>query len=309
MLLAESQDYHIHLLDLAFSQAVMQYAEKQSNINLHSVDCSQKGALINVITPLDADAVISCLPYYCNVMVAEAAYELGVHYFDLTEDVAVTQAVKNLSVNAQHYFVSQCGLAPGFISIVTQALMNELDQVDTVKMRVGALPVNVSNALQYGLTWSTAGLINEYSQPCQVLESGDLVTRQPLEALEEIKVDGLTYEAFNTSGGVGSLVQSCHGLVKNMDYKTIRYPGHCAKMQFLMHELCLAQKPGLLQEVIECAIPQITQDVVLVYVAVRGEQNGALVERNYTHKFYPKTVPAKPGLLCRCVQLPVYVQL
>ena len=99
-------------------------------------------------------------------------------------------------------------LAPGFISIIANDLMRHFPTLDTVKMRVGALPTNISNALQYSLTWSTDGLINEYGNLCQAIENGEKVDLLPLEGLEEIKIDGLTYEAFNTSGGIGSLVQT-----------------------------------------------------------------------------------------------------
>ena len=240
-LLADTNDYSVVLIDQQFhASAELQY-EQYANVTLKQLDCTKQKAFSDYVKATQIDTLVSCLPYYCNVVIAETAHALGLHYFDLTEDVSVTETISALSQDTSGLFASQCGLAPGFISIVTNHLCQAFDAVDSVRMRVGALPVNVSNALQYGLTWSTAGLINEYMQPCQVLENGCLETRQPLEGLEEIKIDGLTYEAFNTSGGVGSLVHSCLGKVNSMDYKTIRYPGHCEKMQFLMHALSLAK--------------------------------------------------------------------
>jgi len=289
-MLAESNDYNVHLVDLSFSGITHEMAAGFSNITLQEIDCSQKTKLINYIEANKIATIASCLPYYCNVVIAEIACESGLNYFDLTEDVAVSDKVKELSHDSSGYFVGQCGLAPGFISIVTNNLIQEFDEVESVKMRVGALPVNVSNALQYALTWSTEGLINEYSNKCSALDNGDIVSRYPLEGLEEIKIDGLTYEAFNTSGGVGSLVNSSLGKIKNMNYKTIRYPGHCDKIKFLMHELRLGQSRSLLQDVLETAVPQMSQDVVLVFVAVQGKKNGSLIEKNYTKKFYPKTI-------------------
>ena len=135
-------------------------------------------------------------------------------------------------------------------------------------MRVGALPTNISNALQYSLTWSTDGLINEYGNPCDAIENGKAVRLLPLEGLEEIKIDGLTYEAFNTSGGIGSLADTYHGKVKHFSYKTIRYPGHCEKIKFLMNDLKLNDDRDTLKRIFEHAIPKTFQDVVLVYVSV-----------------------------------------
>lgn len=292
-LLAESNDYHVHLVDISLSNAMEALANDFSHVDVSAIDCSVKEHILDYIDTHNITTVVSCLPYYCNVLIAEVACEAGVHYFDLTEDMAVTTQVQQLAYASPKYFVSQCGLAPGFISIVTNHLLQGFDSVDQVKMRVGALPVNVSNALQYALTWSTAGLINEYSNLCQVLDKGEMVTRYPLEGLEKIKIDGLTYEAFNTSGGIGSLVRSLSGKVERMDYKTIRYPGHCEKIRFLLHELGLSRDKALLQSILEHAVPHMSQDVVLVYVSVQGKQSGRFVEKNYTKKFYPQMVANK----------------
>src|SRR5690606_38815715 len=101
------------------------------------------------------------------------------HYFDLTEDTKVTAEVKRIAKDAKTAFVPQCGLAPGFISIAAHHLMKKFDSVETVKMRVGALPENTSNALKYSLTWSTDGLINEYGNPCYAIEHKRQVELRP----------------------------------------------------------------------------------------------------------------------------------
>src|SRR4029078_12843840 len=136
--------------------------------------------------------------------------------------------------------------------------------------------------------WSTDGLINEYGNVCQAVENGEPVDLLPLEGLEEIKVDGLTYEAFNTSGGIGSLVQTYYGKVKHLSYKTIRYPGHCAKISFLMNDLKLNEDRETLKRIFEHAIPKTYQDVVLVYVSVTEMQDEQFIEENYVKKCYPK---------------------
>ena len=140
--------------------------------------------------------------------VAEIARKVNAHYFDLTEDVAVTRAVRELADGATRAFVPQCGLAPGFISIAANALIQHFDEIRSVKLRVGALPQHPNNALKYSLTWSTDGLINEYGNPCEAIVDGRAVEVAPLEGLEEIEIDGVLYEAFNTSGGLGSLAET-----------------------------------------------------------------------------------------------------
>jgi saccharopine dehydrogenase-like NADP-dependent oxidoreductase len=147
--------------------------------------------------------------------------------------------------------------------------------------------------LKYSLTWSTEGLINEYANPCQAIVDGKMVEAAPLEGLEEISIDGTLYEAFNTSGGLGSLGETYGPRVDAMNYKTIRYPGHCAQMRLLMNDLKLSHDRGTLKRVLENAVPQTLQDVVIVYAAVSGLQDGQLREENYVNKVYPQVIAGR----------------
>lgn len=239
-LLVQSGDYIVHLGDID-QDAIQRLRRELPHPNLHitSLNALERVALTSYIGANKLDAVVSALPYYCNQMVAELAHKAGLHYFDLTEDVEVAHSIKKMSHGASTAFVPQCGLAPGFISIVANDLMTHFEALDTVKLRVGALPVHPSNALKYSLTWSTNGLINEYGNLCYGIEDGKLLALMPLEGYETIEVDGLLYEAFNTSGGLGTLAETYDGKVRTMNYKTLRYPGHCEKIHFLMQDLKL----------------------------------------------------------------------
>ena len=289
-LLSQSNDYSVILADVATENPYIQRLHELPHFKYVTLDASDEKALHAFIKANPVDAVISSLPYYCNIPIAKMAAEHHLHYFDLTEDVETTKAVEEYARKTQRAFVPQCGLAPGFISIVANDLMRHFPTLDAVKLRVGALPANISNALQYSLTWSTDGLINEYGNACDAVEQGKFVSLQPLEGLEEISIDGLNYEAFNTSGGIGSLAQSYSGRVNDLSYKTIRYPGHCEKIRFLMNDLKLNQDRGTLKKIFERALPKTYQDVVLVYVSASGNIDGLYVEDNYVKKFYPKRI-------------------
>lgn len=290
VLLASSNDYQVWLADIHLNSSLKKLADKIPNIKLVQLDAKNHAELSDFLKNNPMQGIVSSLPYYCNVPITKIAKEFKLNYFDLTEDVTVAETVAEISSDAQNAFVPQCGLAPGFISIVAHHLMQHFPTLDTVKMRVGALPINISNALHYSLTWSTDGLINEYGNPCEAIENGKIIYLPPLDNLEEIKIDGLSYEAFNTSGGVGSLVQSYFGRVKQLNYKTIRYPGHCEKMRFLMNDLKLNYDRETLKRILENVLPKTFQDVVLVYVSVTGTQENQLIEENYVKKFYPKTL-------------------
>ena len=293
-LLAESGAYQVQLADVDETAAAgVARAHGLSNIQPVRLDATDAAALRSHLISHPVLAVVSSLPYHCNALVAGAARDSGIHYFDLTEDVDVTRRVSTLARGAEAAFVPQCGLAPGFISIAGGELIRHFDTLRSVRLRVGALPQHPHNVLKYSLTWSTEGLINEYGNPCEAIVDGRTVEVRPLEGMEEIEIDGTLYEAFNTSGGLGSLAQSFGSSCESMDYKTIRYPGHCEQMRLLMNDLKLNQDRGTLKRILENAVPQTLQDVVIVYAAVTGMQNGELREENYVSKIYPQIIAGR----------------
>ncbi|EKS67697.1 MULTISPECIES: saccharopine dehydrogenase C-terminal domain-containing protein [Caballeronia] len=240
------------------------------------------------------DALINALPYYLAINVASAAKAAGVHYFDLTEDVRATHAIRAIADDSELAFMPQCGLAPGFIGIVAHDLAKRLDDVREVKMRVGALPEFPTNALKYNLTWSIDGLINEYCQPCEAIREGRTQWVQPLEGVEHFSLDGIEYEAFNTSGGLGTLCETLAGKVETLDYKSVRYPGHRNLMKFLLDDLRMSADRDGLKTMLKRAVPSTAQDVVLIFVTVTGMRRGQLVQDVFTRKIFAKDVCGVP---------------
>ncbi len=234
----------------------------------------------------DCDAVVNALPFHLAPTVAAAAARAGCHYLDLTEDVAATRAIRQLAQGADRAFIPQCGLAPGFIGIAAHNLASRFDELHEVKMRVGALPAFPTNSLKYNLTWSVEGLINEYCHPCDGILDGEQVEFRPLEGLEHLSLDGVQYEAFNTSGGLGTLCETLSGRVRAMDYKTIRYPGHCDLMRVLLEELRLKSKQDVLVRIFRDAIPSTEHDVVIIFVSVTGMRNGKFVQDVFARKIF-----------------------
>src|SRR5450755_4714740 len=201
------------------------------------------------------DAVINALPYHLATLAAAQASAVGCHYFDLTEDVTATREIRRIAEGAATAFMPQCGLAPGFIGIVANHLAKRFDVLHEIKMRVGALPAFPTNALKYNLTWSVDGLINEYVHPCDAIRDGRRIEMLALEGLEHFSLDGVEYEAFNTSGGLGTLCDTLAGKVRTLDYKTVRYEGHRELMAFLVNGLRLSERRGILKDILENAVP------------------------------------------------------
>ena len=240
------------------------------------------------------EMVLSACPYHLTPVIAEAAVSAGAHYFDLTEDVESTRRVKGLAADARSALVPQCGLAPGFISILAHSMTGKFDALRDVHMRVGALPVYPTNALKYNLTWSTDGLINEYCNPCEAIIDGRRHETLALEESEAFSLDGIAYEAFNTSGGLGTLCDTLAGRVENLNYKTVRYPGHRDLVKMLIRDLRLGQRREILKDVLEASVPMTHQDVVLVFVTVSGTREGRLTQESFAKKIYSTHVDGRP---------------
>ena len=240
------------------------------------------------------DAVVSAAPYYLNKDIAEACAAARIAYFDLTEDVATTAFIRKLARRTKGVtFMPQCGLAPGAINIVGGSLASSLEAARSVEMRVGALPQFASNQMKYYLSWSTAGLINEYCQNGEALHDGRRITTLPLDGAERLTIDGVEYEAFNTSGGVATMCETFAGRVGELNYKTMRYPGHRDLMKFLLQDLNLASQQELLTQIFDQEVPLTDHDVVVFYVSAVGQVAGELVQRSFVKKMHGETVQGR----------------
>ena len=288
-LLADSGDYQVTVVDRD-AAALARLAGP--GVQTQVVDTAEPRALLDALR--GHDAVLNALPYHLAVQAATCAREAGCHYFDLTEDVAATQAIQQLAEGARTAFMPQCGLAPGFIGIVAHHLAQGFDSLHEIKMRVGALPAFPTNALKYNLTWSVDGLINEYCHPCEAIRDGRPIAALPLEGLEHFSLDGTEYEAFNTSGGLGTLCETLAGRVQSLDYKSVRYPGHRDLMKLLLEELQLKHDTGTLKDILRKSIPSTMQDVVLVFVTVSGLKKGVLVQEVFARKIFADRDEAHP---------------
>lgn len=232
-------------------------------------------------------AVLSCLPYHLNKGVSSAAHALGLHYFDLTEDVPTTRHIRELARTSRGLMAPQCGLAPGFVGIVAADLAGQFDKVRSIKLRVGALPQNPTGLLGYAFNWSPEGVVNEYLNDCEVIEEGVLKTVSAMEWTETIYIDGMQLEAFTTSGGLGTMCETYAGVIENLDYKTMRYPGHVDLMNFFFHELLMRENRAEAGRILTNAKPPVDEDVVYVHVAAEGWQNGQLRRKEFVRAYYP----------------------
>ena len=242
----------------------------------------------------ELDAIVSCLPFHLNRGVAEVAAATRVHYFDLTEDIATTERVKELAATTEGVaFAPQCGLAPGLIGIVGASVAAKFDDVRSIQLRVGALPQHPTGMLGYAFIWSPEGVVNEYLNDCEVLRDGKRRMVPAMEELEAVVVDGTRLEAFLTSGGLATMCETFEGRVQRLDYKTLRYPGHCDLMRFFFDELLLRDRRELAGEILVHAKPPVDDDVVYLYAAVEGHTGGQMFRHQFVRKWLPREIDGR----------------
>ena len=236
------------------------------------------------------DAVLSCLPYRFNRDVADVAHRLGLHYFDLTEDVATTEHIRKLAMTTDRVMAPQCGLAPGFVSIVAASQAERFDRCRSIRMRVGALPQHPTGLLGYAFNWSPEGVVNEYLNDCEVIEDGVRKFVSSMEWKETVYVNGAHLEAFTTSGGLGTMCDTYSGRIENLDYKTMRYPGHMDLMNFFFHELLMRERRELAGEILTNAKPPVDADVVHIHVSSEGWIGDQMRRLEYVRSFRPRMI-------------------
>jgi saccharopine dehydrogenase-like NADP-dependent oxidoreductase len=291
--LADRDDANLHEAQSNLSR-VKSRVPHACEFTVKKLDASDKAAVRAALA--GQHYVVCMLPFNLVSGIAEIANELGVHYFDVTEDVETTEAVRKIAAEgrAKVALAPQCGLAPGYIAIAGYHIARQFSEIHELTLRVGALPQYPTNALHYNVTWSTAGVVNEYCEPCNVMIDGRQARLPALEGLENFSFEGIAYEAFYTSGGVGSLIDTLIAEGKTtpesrLAYKTIRYPGHRDLMKFLLQDLRLGvehspaapSSPGgrqfnrqLAVELLDHAIARTLQDVVIIFINCIGVKKG-----------------------------------
>ena len=253
------------------------------------VDAADPGGLRGALE--GADAVVSGIPFRFGMEVAGAAVAAGCHYLDfggnptmVSRQLELGDAARNAGIT----LVPDCGLAPGMANVMAFACADALGPgpIDTVRLRVGALPAEPSGVLRYQLAFNPAGLINEYTEPCEVLRDGTHATVEPLTEIEEVSWPGLgTLEAFHTAGGSSSLTRLLAGRVQDLDYKTLRYPGHAVVFRSML-EIGLfdeTRQPvagievaprAVLLDLLDRHLPRGGPDLVLVRIWATAERDG-----------------------------------
>ncbi len=252
------------------------------------IDIEDGNALVKMLD--SADAVVACLPYHLTLDVAAAAHAQGVHYFDLTEDVPTAKRIIELSDSARAVMAPQCGLAPGFIAIVGAALSRKFDTLRSIELRVGALPQHPRGLLGYAFNWSPEGVVNEYLNDCEVITDGEKKLVPPMGQVETIVIHGNQLEAFTTSGGLGTMCDTYVGRVHELNYKTLRYPGHCKLMRFFFQELHMKHRREEAGDILVNAKPPVSDDVVYIHAAAEGHLGGRLMREEFVRAYYPKSI-------------------
>lgn len=244
------------------------------------------------------DIILDCLPGSQAPRIAQFAKDYNLHYANLTEYVAETEQIIALAKDAKTGFILQTGLAPGYIDLLANGLFQqfckdfEVDVVDKLEFKVGALTNHAVAPHYYGFTWSPVGVATEYIKDTIVLRDFKKTNRPSLSERATIIIDGITYEEDLTSGGAADLPDALSGKVRSLDYKTLRHPGHYAWIQTQLKDLDnTADTIKYLQEKMEAIIPHVEDDQIILYAAIEGKDaSGILRRREIAKRIVPQIV-------------------
>jgi lysine 6-dehydrogenase len=284
-----------------------------------ALDASDLGRVVRWMR--DYDAVVSAVPYRYNELLARAALLSGTHFTDLGGNNEVVEAELAVDAEARAQGVTlipDLGLAPGMVALLAADLARSVEGPREVEIRVGGLPVEPEWPLNYRLFFSVSGLINEYVEPCRVIRGGNVVTVPALSELEALEFDHFgTLEAFQTSGGASTLVTTLLGEVDQLDYKTIRYPGHNEQIRLLrdlgffsqsavrLGDTAVAPR-DLTELLIQQRLSEVVPDVVLVRITVRGTVQGQRVTRVEELVEYADPARGLSAMAC-CTAIPAAI--
>lgn len=246
----------------------------------------------------ECDALLDCLPGSLAPKMAGLAKDYQLHYANLTEYVNETNEIINLASNANTGFVLQTGLAPGYIDVLAHKLFKEfcsdfnVDKVDKLEFKVGALTDHAVAPYYYGFTWSPVGVATEYVKDAVVLRNHKKVNLPALSERAIIIINGIHYEEDLTSGGTADLPDALASKVQTLDYKTLRHPGHYGWIAAQLLKLKNTKnRITALQNIMQTEIPHIEDDQIIIYTAVEGkDSNGTLRRCEIAKKIQPQKV-------------------
>lgn len=242
------------------------------------------------------DVVVAAVPDPLTPKVAAAAMLARAHYLDFSNASAETEA-QRANLTADRFFLSGCGVSPGLVDQITASLAGSFPSAVDLTIRVGAIPRRRTNRLGYGLIWNLEGLLAEYTAPCEAIVDGQRVMLEALSQKEDLVLDGIAYEAFCTSGGVSTLIERIGPNVRNLVFRTIRYPGHLDYMSFLLDDLGLRRRRDLLMTVLRNGLPEMSDDQVLVFVSACGLRDTTPAKRSVVLRIGSPAGRDTPGAL------------
>jgi len=273
-------------------------SEFLNNKNIDYIEVDVENSLKTENLLKNFDIAISAIPYQYNFKLANIAIECQTHFLDLGGNNEIVKKQKKLFTNAKNndvIIIPDCGLAPGMVSTIVREIVDYMDNVNYVKIRVGGLPIKPRPPLNYQIVFSPNGLINEYIEKAIVLDHGKIVIKKSMTEIEEVyfpdPFDNM--EAFLTSGGCSTLPYTFRNKIKYLDYKTIRYPGHCEKFKLLLDLGLGDTKPikinnqkiiprDILIQLLKNTLPLNERDVVLIKVMSNGIKANNEISMEYT---------------------------
>lgn len=291
--LAESPDYEVTLSDI--SDETMDKARRLGATGSYRAahrNDSQRSIAIG------QDLIVAAVPDTIVPQIAQVAAAADSNFLDFSHPSPATKSALQV-ISKTRAIMNGCGASPGLSENVAVNLASMFSEIDDLTIRVGAIPRFAANRLGYGRIWNMNGLFDEYMLPSAALRNGQPTSLSSLEGHEEFTIDGVGYEAFNTASGTPDAISVANVKIKNLTFKTIRHPGHLEYVKFLFDDLGLRKRRDMLTSLLGNGLPEVKDDVVLMFITARGKSEGRIVEKSIFHRLSPSIASERFNALTR----------
>ena len=283
--LLESSDlYNTCLVCPSFEQV-----RNAKNAGFNAIEASGTDEQVMEKLLQNADAVILAAPESIAERVAEIALKHDCHYFDLCENFEIAQKIRKLAEGANRAFVSQCGLAPGYVSALAYEKSKTVSKAADITVYVGVLPKIKTNRLGFGNMWSITGLVSEYTKPCKALQAGKTISLPPLTEYETLNIEGEKYEAFTTAGSLDGVIPDLESKLSSLVFKTLRYRGHLDYIEFLLDDLGYKDRLYAFPNLLMNGLKPIREDKAIVSVQTVNPDPSKPDNSSFTQIFHSRT--------------------
>jgi saccharopine dehydrogenase-like NADP-dependent oxidoreductase len=178
-----------------------------------------------------SEIIITALPGSASFETISSIIKMGKSVVDVSYMEEDPFLLDNVARENRVFLIPDAGFAPGLSNVLSGYLYKKIDGIKKIEIYVGGLPRERIPPLDYAVTWSVEGLIDEYTRPARIIKNYKIKTVDPLESVEPFCISNIgTFETF-ISDGLRTMLKTFK--IRDMFERTLRYPSHIEKIKLL----------------------------------------------------------------------------